>query len=118
MLPGDQDVRTRGTYAGDQLQDRPHCGRFSDECRPALRAQQSVLCFQTATALQAAPQIDLCMKYGQKSLIVPRFLDKIPRSAPHRLHSQIEISPGAHHYNGKICVQLLDGSEQVKTFLA
>src|SRR5258708_32623791 len=78
MLARDQYVRVARANAAQQHQQRLHGLGFRNEHRPVLRAQKTILGFQTLGPPHSAVKINLRADNAEQALIVPRLLNEVP----------------------------------------
>ena len=118
VLPGDQHIRIRGSDASDGFKHRHHRRSRGNELRAARHTQQTVFRGQPFRPLQRAMKFDLRPQNGEQPLVLPRLLDKIPRSPAHRLDRQIHISPRGHDDDRKRTVDRNNFGKQIQTLLS
>ena len=51
--------------------------------------QKRIFSLEPLTTAQCATQLQLIAYDGQQARVVPRFLDEIPCTGPHRLHGEV-----------------------------
>src|SRR5262245_5505626 len=114
----DENVRIGRAYARNKIQYRFHGRRLCNQSWTSLVAQQPVFGLEALPLSQGLTQFNLSAQDGQKTGVIPRFLDKVPRPPPHSLHRNFNTPPGGHHNDGQRAVQQLDTRQKVQSFLS
>ncbi len=117
MLARDQYVRVARANAAQQHQQRLHGLGFRNEHRPVLRAQKTILGFQTLGPPHSAVKINLRADNAEQALIVPRLLNEVAGAAAHGFNGQFHAAPRGHHDDGQLAVNTLNLQQQVNSLL-
>ena len=93
-------------------------GSGGDHLRQTLSAEQPILRLQPFSAPHRMVQVDLVGENRQQTRILPWLLNKVPRTAAHRLDGNLHIGPRGHHDHRQLRIERRDLRQQVEPLLA
>src|SRR5207248_6782032 len=92
-LTRDQNVRIGWADSRDHLEHRLHGRSLSDHRGQIVAAQKLILSLEALPTPERFAQLELRAHDGSEPLILPWFLNEIPRAAAHGFYRQADATP-------------------------